>query len=138
MQGSAKRSRHIMFKEEALVSFGNYLLSRYKVQEYSTDGANVPLFQRQVSDADYQNWLNEYAQKKGPGDHVLLPSRYDIGQPVWLCLWSHKIIAEVLCVHFYEGKVKYDLNLLGEDGDTTRIYNVDSFYVKDKVQEETK
>lgn len=110
MQGLAKQSRYIMFTKAQLITFGNYLLSHYDTQA-------------QCTDADFANWKE------------LNPTPYTVGQPVWLCLWSHKVIAEVLCVHSYEEKVKYDLSLVGEDGDTTRIYNVDSFYVKDKVQQ---
>jgi hypothetical protein len=37
--------------------------------------------------------------------------------------------ATVVAVHFYEGKIKYDLNLWIGDY-STRIYNIDSCYVK--------
>lgn len=120
----------LTYTEAQLVSFGNYLLKTYGVQVHSTDGKNIPLYQRQVTDADYRNW--EEVERQGP--NVNLPSQHAIGQPVWLRLWSHDIIGTVLCVHFYEGKVKYDLELLGSDGDKTRIYNVDSYYVVDRIE----
>lgn len=128
MQGLAKQSRHIMFRAEDIVSFGNYLFRTYNVQVYSSDGKNTPISLREVTHADFENWPSE-----NPDRHSWLPSRHKIGQPVWLRLWSHDIIATVLCVHFYEGKVKYDLELLGDNGDKTRIYNVDSMYVVDKL-----
>lgn len=130
MRGLAKQSRHIMYTEAHLVAFGNYLFRTYNVQQFSNDGQNVPLFQREVHHADLSNWKHE----KPSGD-TYFTARFNIGQPVWLRLWSHDIIATVLCVHFYESKVKYDLELLGDDGNKTRIYNIDSLYVVEKLPE---
>lgn len=137
-QGSAKRSRHIMFTEAHLISFGNYLLSTYGVQVHSSDGKNIPIYQREVSHADMENWKYENStQPAQDKEHSIFPSRYGIGEFVWFRLWSADIAAMILCVHFYEGKVKYDLELLADDGDKTRIYNVDSVYVVDKIPEGT-
>ena len=128
------------FTEAQLVSFGNYLLSRYNVQEYSNDGRNVPLFQRVVHDADLANWKHEESTKPNPypwetKEHTNYPSRYALDEYVWYRLWSCDVPATINAVHFYHGKVKYDLELLGQDGDKTRIYNVDSAYVQDKIPE---
>jgi hypothetical protein len=57
-----------------------------------------------------------------------------LGQPVWFRLWSTDVIGEVLSIHHHEGKVKYDLKLIGNNGDTTRIYNVDSAYVVSRIE----
>lgn len=43
-----------------LVSFGNFLLEKYKVMVYSNDGTNIPIYQRMVSNADLENWKEEY------------------------------------------------------------------------------
>lgn len=40
----------------------------------------------------------------------------------------------VIAVHFYEGKVKYDLSVTISKGESTRIYNVDSCYVKKNAE----
>jgi len=66
----------------------------------------------------------EYEKTKPP-----LPCQHQHGDKVWLNLWSANISAEILNVHFYDGKVKYDLELFGGNGETTRIYNVDSVFV---------
>lgn len=121
-----------MFTESQLVSFGNYLLKTYGVQVHSSEGQNVPLYQREVSDADYQNWL---VGEKVSNDGLKLPSRFQIGDEVLFYYIEEgraetfpPIGSEVLACHFYEGKVKYDLELkLG--GYKSRIYNVDSALV---------
>lgn len=119
------------YRDAYLIRFGNFLFKRYDVKVHSSDGKNQPIYQREVSHADLENWKHESEYN----NHELYPSRYQIGQYVWFRLWSADIAATVLCVHFYEGKVKYDLELLGTDGDKTRIYNVDSAYVQDKIPE---
>jgi hypothetical protein len=133
MQGSAKRSRHIMYTEAHLISFGNYLLRTYGVKVHSSDGKNQPIYDRMVSHADFCNW--EYMEKP---DKTLLPSRHQLDEKVVYDIWGNKTRAEILAVHFYPGKVKYDLELLApppqlesSEPDTTRIYNVDSFFVQD-------
>lgn len=113
-----------MFTEAQLVSFGNYLLFTYGVQVHSTDGKNIPVYQREVSHADFENWKENQISPGGP---------ISLGQPVWFRLWSADIIGEVLSIHFHEGKTKYDLKLIGNNGETTRIYNVDSAYVVDRI-----
>jgi hypothetical protein len=119
-----------MFTEKQVVEFGNYLLRRYDVQEYSTDGKNIPLSQRQVSDADFQNWKHEK-----PDKDTWLPSQFNIGDIVIFSVnqsfgeipYPYK--ANVIAVHFYEGKVKYDLSIPIYNEPPTRIYNIDSCFV---------
>lgn len=130
MQGSAKRSRHIMDKQ--LVSFGNFLFSRYDVQVFSTDGKNKPLYKREVTRSDISNWKEENPEL----NQALLPSAHQIEDYVDLCLMQNgeriqKIRCEVLSVHFYAGKVKYDLEIILDDKENlaTRVYNVDSAFV---------
>lgn len=41
-----------------LVSFGNYLLEKYNVMVYSTDGKNIPIYRREVTHADIENWID--------------------------------------------------------------------------------
>jgi hypothetical protein len=62
-----------------------------------------------------------------------LPSEHQIDDLVWYRLWSADVSGQIKGVHFYPGKVKYDLELFGKDGDTTRIYNIDSIYVKKTI-----
>ncbi len=67
----------------------------------------------------------------------VLPSAYQVDQVVKLKLQKNgePINATVRGVHFYRGKVKYDLGLWLGDGSIddpeteTRVYNVDSLYV---------
>lgn len=120
-----------MYTEEQLISFGNYLLSTYDVKIYSTDGKNIPLAPREVSQADRLNWLSTQTDTG-----IKLPSAHQIGDAVWLALWSSRICSEINAVHFYEGKVKYDLKVFGEDGGVTRLYNVDSAFVTKGTDEE--
>lgn len=69
----------------------------------------------------------------------ILPSAYQVDQVVKVKFKKEgeSISATVRGVHFFRGKVKYDLGLWLDDGgvsesssnDQTRIYNVDSMYV---------
>src|SRR6185503_7776496 len=113
-----------MFIEKQLVEFGNFLLKTYGVKVHSTDGKNTPLYQREVSHADVSNWRDEERP-----DELSLPSQFQIGDAVWFRLWSADIVTEVIAVHFYPEKVKYDLKVLVKDGTTTRLYNIDSVFV---------
>jgi hypothetical protein len=118
-----------MFTEAQLVSFGNYLLKKYGVQEYSTDGSNTPIHQRQVGHADVCNW------KKAERPTLLpLPSAFQIGDHVKLSIFGADLPGQVLTVHFYESKVKYDvcvydLDEIGTPKYETRLYNIDSAFV---------
>lgn len=58
-----------------------------------------------------------------------LPSQHQIGHYINFQIEQMKVRAEILSVHFYEGKVKYDLELKLKDKSATRIYNVDSVFV---------
>lgn len=136
MQGPAKRSRHIMFTEAQLVTFGNFLFQRYNVQVHSSDGKNQPIYQREVTDADICNWKvdSDIPDKN-------LPSQHQVGDKVYFCCMpAHTnrtdfpaISAEVLAVHFYNNKVKYDLDLLFAGDQRSRIYNVDEVLVPAKL-----
>lgn len=125
MQGSAKRSRHIMFTSFLFEKL-SHLNSAYKTEtefiQHLMSGEVV------VTIPDLIKYQQEYEKTKPP-----LPSQHQIGDPVWLRLWSDDIVTEVHAVHFTAGKVKYDLNVLIHDGDKTRLYNVDSAFVHKKV-----
>lgn len=66
-----------------------------------------------------------------------LPSQHQIGDQVHLCLMPEDediktfpaLTADVLAVHFYTGKVKYDLEIRFYGDYSTRIYNIDSLFV---------
>lgn len=138
MQGLAKQSRHIMFTEAHLISFGNFLLTTYGVKVHSTDGKNTPIHQREVSHADFSNWKDA----ENP-DTLLLPSAHQFDDEVFLRLWGDDIIGRILGVHFYPGKVKYDLEVFAGDAqpetektEFTRLYNVDSAFVVDKLPQQ--
>ena len=136
MQGLAKQSTHIMFTEQQLISFGNYLLLTYGVQVHSTDGKNLPVYQREVSHADFENWKEN---QKDNGNR--LPSRFQLGDEVSVRFRPDFVInqATVIKVHFTESKVLYDLEVkitfdANEDHpagwSTTRVYNIDSTIVE--------
>ena len=113
-----------MFTGADVVSFGNYLFERYNVQVFSSDGKNTPIYQRQVTDADVCNWKGR--MKDSDVIHQ--------GDAAWLRLWSADIIAQVHAIHEYgDETVKYDLILTGGNGETTRVYNVDSRYVVKRI-----
>jgi hypothetical protein len=80
-----------------------------------------------VTIPDLIKFQQEYEKQKP------LPSLHQITDKVWLRLWSADISSEVLNVHFYPGKVKYDLTVFGENGETTRLYNIDPLYVVKKI-----
>lgn len=63
-----------------------------------------------------------------------LPSKHQIGDKVTLAINQApnrvcSLIVYVINVHFFENKVKYDLEVPLQKGDTTRFYNIDSCYV---------
>lgn len=61
---------------------------------------------------------------------IKLPSRHQQGDAINLQFPEiAPIYGWVLSVRFYQGKVKYDLELTLADKSSTRIYNVDSDYV---------
>lgn len=68
-------------------------------------------------------------------DHVLYPSRFELNQVVHLKIRKEVVTATVRGIHFYPGKIKYDLGLWLGDGSVddpefeSRIYNVDSILV---------
>lgn len=123
----------MLYTERDLVSFGNYLFERYDVSVLSNDGRNTPLYQRQVHDANLQNWKGiprKVGQEIGSGN--LLPSAHQYGDHVSFRLGEEAtpMIAEIRGIHFFEGKVKYDLAVSVEANEVTRIYNVDSCWCK--------
>ena len=83
-----------MFTEQQLVSFGNFLLKTYGVQVHSTDGKNLPVYQRQVTDADFCNWKNEEKpnelplpslhQIKEDGNYIPVGTKVEIKKPAVL------------------------------------------------------
>jgi len=120
-----------------LVSFGNYLFQRYGIMVHSDEGQNVPMYPRQVSDADLQNWnVGQIVERS-------LPSAHQIGEKVVLSFGATGQLTdcEVIKVHFSESKVLYDVEVSGNydssydieaTGDKkwhTRLYNVDSCFV---------
>jgi hypothetical protein len=83
---------------------------------------------------DVVNYLEEYGRENPSqfkhGDKVLFGMLQD--EPnAWVC----PMTAKVTGVHFYNNKVKYDLEIGIYDEASTRIYNVDSCYVQ-KYSEE--
>lgn len=66
---------------------------------------------------------------------IKLPSQHQIGDEVRVVFptsQEEEVVAcraEVIAVHFYEGKVKYDTELKLSPSNSTRIYNVDSVFV---------
>jgi hypothetical protein len=119
-----------MFTEAQLISFGNFLFGRYDVQVYSSDGKNTPIYQRLVTDADLCNWK---VDSDIPEEQIVLPSAHKHDEFVWFCAWETQIAAQVHAVHFFKSKVKYDLKLIGGNGEETRIYLVDSAFVSKKI-----
>lgn len=120
-----------MYTEEQLISFGNYLLKTYGVQVHSNDGQNVPLFQREASNADYENWS---AGQIAGASNYKLPSQFQEGDPARFMIkpeGADELFfcpCHILAVHFYPGKVKYDLELHLADNTNTRVYNIDSCF----------
>lgn len=66
----------------------------------------------------------------------MLPSGHQIDDHCFLSLWETDLTADILAVHFYPGKVKYDLAVQSplQDGET-RIYNVDSAFVSGSIEQ---
>ena len=120
------------YTERQLVSFGNYLLTRYGVMVYSNDGKNQPIYQREVHDADLCNWKDENPEF----NHSLFPSRHAIGDMVKVFLMPEGekefpgFTGKITAVHFTNSKVKYDVELIFAGDFVSRIYNVDSVLVQ--------
>lgn len=131
MQEPAKWFTPIMYTEQHLVDFGNYILKTYGVQVFSNDGQNVPLYQREVGNADFANWSVGLIADK---PEYKLPSQFQIGDIAWFTFDPENegglgAKCEILCVHYYPGKVKYDLEIELSDQSHTRMYNIDSDFV---------
>lgn len=120
--------------EGDLVSFGNYLFKQYGVMVYSSDGKNIPIYERMVSDADLCNWRD--SMPKDESQSALI-SKYKHGDKVKVFLMPEGeqsfpgFTAHVVGVHFFLGKVKYDLEIRFAGEFSTRIYNIDSVLVSD-------
>lgn len=68
-------------------------------------------------------------------DAIWLPSRYQVGHECSIGFGAIAIpVATVMAVHFYEGKVKYDLEIKIAMNTYTRIYNVDSGICEDPIR----
>lgn len=82
---------------------------------------------------DILKYVDEYENS----EEIQLPSRYQVDDKVLLCLMPEGNISDsfpglisiVRGVHFFRGKVKYDLEIKFYGDISTRIYNVDSIYV---------
>jgi len=130
MQGLAKQSINIMF-----TSFLFERLTHYR-QFYSTEAEFIQHLMSgevKISIPDLIKFQSEYENKRPS-----LPSRFQVGDKVIFEARpdDHDIPyiglpAEILAVHFYSGKVKYDVDLIFAEGKRTRIYNVDSIVIVD-------
>lgn len=74
------------------------------------------------------------AEMNKPEPLIKLPSQFQIGDAAFLRLWEDDLIVEINAVHFYAGKVKYDVNVLVSDGTKTRMYNIDSAFFAARIQ----
>jgi hypothetical protein len=64
-------------------------------------------------------------------NNIELPSNLQINQVVYIKFEKEgkALTGTIRSVHFYESKVKYDIDVWLEDNESTRIYNIDSLYV---------
>lgn len=125
MRGLAKQSRHTMFTTFLFEKFSHlnhfYTTETEFIQHLMSGEVTVTI-------PDLIKYQQEYEKQRKP-----LPSAHQMGDEVWLCLWSAKIVSEIHAIHFYEGKVKYDLIVHGDNGQQTRVYNIDSAFVTKHV-----
>lgn len=56
---------------------------------------------------------------------VQLPSKHQIGDYIWLTLWSKWMPVDVVAVKFTGSQVKYDVRCSADDGEEVRLYNID-------------
>jgi hypothetical protein len=125
--------------------FINFLLEKFPHLRfaYHTDKEMVEHFlsgEVNISVPDLLKYVEEWDEKKKVKDHTMYPSLFSLKQVVKIKLKDvHKDIkqlATVKGIHFYEGKVKYDLALWLGDGSVdnpeweSRIYNVDSLLLE--------
>ena len=61
---------------------------------------------------------------------IVLPSKFQVGDNVFIRFDVAQIMGQVIAVHFYLSKVKYDLTVYLPNGEETRVYNIDSFFVE--------
>lgn len=118
--------------DKQLVSFGNSLLNRV-----STDRLNSKLDNLEVTHVDLENW-KEFSKL----DHTYYPSKYAIGDIISVDFYDSGFIreAKIIKVHFTESKVLYDVEICikkfsaGENNMYTRLYNLDSILIKNKIE----
>lgn len=137
-RGLAKQSRHIMFTSflfEKLSHLKQFYSSENEFTQHLLSG------EVKITIPDLIKFQEEYESRpfiSPPNSKLNLPSQFQQGDKALfeckpdgdLSLPYYGIPCEILAVHFYPGKVKYDLDLLFVDNQRSRIYNVDSILVK--------
>ena len=66
-----------------------------------------------------------------------LPSRYSIGDPVYVQIWEQKVKGNVRVIIFSNSKVRYSISIIikegeGEEESRTTFHNIDSVFVEDR------
>jgi hypothetical protein len=124
MQESAKRFIKIML-------FTSYLfnkLSQYK-EFYETEDE----FVKHLMSGEVKIPIPDLIKIQSSYQCQFLPSHFQLHDKARLCFNKvDSIPVKVNGVHFFSGKVKYDLEVEIPDEVTTRIYNVDSCFVLSK------
>jgi hypothetical protein len=75
----------------------------------------------------YTDWSGIGFNLAAANKVILLPSRCQVNDQIYFTINEQPIEGNVRGVHFYESKVKYDLELKTDI--ISRIYNVDSVFV---------
>jgi len=115
--------------------FTTFLLNRFKHlrQFYKTEKQFTDHLLSGEVTMTIPDVIQAYEEYHNP---LLLPSQHQIQDEVQMKFDSLYTRGHVIAVHFYPGKVKYDLELILNEEHTTRVYNIDSVFVeKFKVTE---
>jgi len=126
----------ITYLIDRLQHLGVYYKSEQEFVEHLLSG------EVKVSVPDMLQLMQDYKPEKSMGGipeklHHLYPSRYEIGERVKVCILPEGeesfpgFPAKITGVHFFTGKVKYDLEVRFHGDFVSRIYNVDSILVID-------
>ncbi len=96
-----------------------YKTDKEMIEHFLSGEVTIPI-------SDVLKYVEEYTSR-------YLSSKHQIDDKVMVTLGDRPFKAKVISVHFYRGKVKYDLEIPIYDEESTRIYNIDSVFVSANI-----
>jgi len=65
---------------------------------------------------------------------IQLPSEHQIGDVVFLSLWSTWLQVEIISVKFHKSHVSYDVQTFSREEEKARLYNIDEKFLKKRKE----